>query len=70
MGLSLNMPSCGGTPNIVVNVNHGGTDLTKLIYADNDTHAGVLGVALKGYYLASLENTLGIKEGTLIRRED
>jgi len=47
----------------------GGTDLSNLLYANDDWHAGALGIALKGYYLASEFNNLGVKYGTVLRRE-
>jgi hypothetical protein len=46
-----------------------GTDLSKLPYADNDSDARAKGVALKGFYLASYENTMGVKYGTVLRVE-
>lgn len=46
-----------------------GTDLSTLLYADDDFDAGTKGVAVKGYYLASSTNTLGVKYGTVLRRE-
>lgn len=58
--------------NITINGSNGTTttiDLSKLIYADNDSDAATKGVAVKGYYLASLGNTMGVKHGTLVRRE-
>lgn len=57
---------------IVINGSNGTStsiDLSKLIYADNDGDAGAKGVPLKGYYLASEDNTMGVKFGTLLRRE-
>lgn len=44
------------------------TDIAT-VYADNDGQAGSLGVLLKKYYLAAETNTMGVKYGTLIRRE-
>ncbi|MDZ7879162.1 MAG: hypothetical protein U5L45_15890 [Saprospiraceae bacterium] len=44
-------------------------DLLRLPYADNDADAGYKNIALKAYYLASQVNTMGVKYGTLVRRE-
>lgn len=68
MGLNVSLPSCGGTPKITVNVNHG-NDLNNLPYADSDADAKGKGVAIKGFYLASDTNIIGAKYGTLVRRE-
>ena len=46
-----------------------GTDLAALIYADNDFDAQQKGVSLKGFFLASEVNTMGVKYGTVVRRE-
>jgi len=46
-----------------------GTDLSTLPYADDDFDAGLKLIPIKGYYLASSTNTMGVKYGTLVRRE-
>ena len=43
--------------------------VTASVYAENDAQAGRLGVPSKGYYLAAPTNTMGVKYGTLVRRE-
>jgi hypothetical protein len=47
-----------------VNANSG----MPTIYADNDAHAAIKGVPLLGFYLASQENTMGVKYGTVLQR--
>ena len=39
------------------------------IYATDDYDAEAKGVLLKGYYLASQPNNMGVKYGTVLRRE-
>lgn len=68
------------TPVTIIINGSGGTtttiDLSKLLYFPNDGAAGAINpqtnqpfVPLKGYYLASEDNTLGVKYGTMLRRE-
>jgi hypothetical protein len=64
---------------IVINGSNGTStsiDLSKLSYFANDEAAGAINVAtnkpyveLKGYYLASEDNTMGVPVGSLKRRE-
>lgn len=66
---------------IVINGSNGTTttiDLSKLDYFPNDAAAGagvgesgalLTPVPIKGYYLASEDNTMGLPKGSLKRRE-
>ena len=65
--------------NITINGSNGTStsiDLSNLKYFPNDSAAGAINpvtnepfVALKGYYLASEDNTMGVPKGSLKRRE-
>ena len=42
-----------------------GTNLSTLLFADNDGHALSVGIPLNGFYKASSVNTMGLPVGTL-----